>query len=304
MRFEVFKDANFLAGCLFQVVVGVGLFGTMALITPFTQHVLGYPIITAGYVLGSRGVGTMIAMIAVGRLLKYFEARTVVFVGLMLLAGTLYVMIGFTTNTSITMIVVTGIIQGMGIGFDLRRAQHRVVCDLAQPSAHQRRCAAHADPQSRLGDRHLDRDRVAHQQDHRDARATRRAHHPVQRRAAPGRPLLDTTTDQGRALIDAMLTQQATVIAYQNDFKLLMIFTLVLMPFVLIIGAAHKRQTPAKHPPARVPTPDQRFRRRELRPDFRAVLAEGRHRAVAPRLAGVLRRRRRGPRSGRSASRW
>src|SRR6185436_7696141 len=51
VRFEVFKDPNFLAGCLFMVVVGVGLFGTMALVTPFTQVLLGYPIMTAGYVL-------------------------------------------------------------------------------------------------------------------------------------------------------------------------------------------------------------------------------------------------------------
>jgi hypothetical protein len=42
-----------------------------------------------------------------------------------------------------------------------------------------------------------------------------------------------------------MLTQQASVIAYQNDFKLLMIFTLVSMPFVLLIGSSHTRRTPA-----------------------------------------------------------
>ena len=42
-----------------------------------------------------------------------------------------------------------------------------------------------------------------------------------------------------------MVTQQATVIAYQNDFKLLMIFTLISMPFVLIIGSSHTRRTPA-----------------------------------------------------------
>ena len=40
-------------------------------------------------------------------------------------------------------------------------------------------------------------------------------------------PMLSTATDQGRALLDAMLTQQATVIAYDNDFKLLMVLTLV-----------------------------------------------------------------------------
>ena len=59
VRFELFKDRNFAAGCLFMVVIGVVLFGTMALITPFTQNLLGYPIMTAGFVLGSRGVGTL-----------------------------------------------------------------------------------------------------------------------------------------------------------------------------------------------------------------------------------------------------
>ena len=44
MRFELFKDRNFVAGCLFMVVIGVMLFGTMALVTPFMQNLLGYPI--------------------------------------------------------------------------------------------------------------------------------------------------------------------------------------------------------------------------------------------------------------------
>jgi DHA2 family multidrug resistance protein len=61
-------------------------------------------------------------------------------------------------------------------------------------------------------------------------------------------PYWDTATDQGRALIDAMVTQQATVIAYQNDFKLLMIFTLILMPFALIINRTQARPVPV--PPA------------------------------------------------------
>ena len=86
MRFELFKDRNFAAACLFMVMIGVSLFGTMALITPFTQNLLGYPIMTAGFVLGSRGVGTLIAMMAVGRLLKFVEARTLVFCGLALTA--------------------------------------------------------------------------------------------------------------------------------------------------------------------------------------------------------------------------
>ena len=52
VRFDLFKDRNFVAGCLFMVVIGVVLFGTMALVTPFMQNVIGYPILTAGYPAG------------------------------------------------------------------------------------------------------------------------------------------------------------------------------------------------------------------------------------------------------------
>ena len=52
VRFELFKDRNFVGGCLFMVVIGVVLFGTMALVTPFMQHVIGYPILTAGHPAG------------------------------------------------------------------------------------------------------------------------------------------------------------------------------------------------------------------------------------------------------------
>ena len=58
-----------------MVVIGVVLFGTMALVTPFMQNVLGYPILTAGFLLAARGVGTLIAMMMVGRLMKIVEAR-------------------------------------------------------------------------------------------------------------------------------------------------------------------------------------------------------------------------------------
>ena len=51
--------------------------------------------------------------------------------------------------------------------------------------------------------------------------------------------MLDIGTDQGRAMLDAIVTQQATMIAYDNDFKLLMVLTLVSLPLVLVIGSSH-----------------------------------------------------------------
>ena len=57
--------------------------------------------------------------------------------------------------------------------------------------------------------------------------------------------MLSTATDQGRALLDAMVTQQAAVIAYQNTFKLLMVLTLISLPLVLFIGRMRAKPTGA-----------------------------------------------------------
>ena len=48
---------------------------------------------------------------------------------------------------------------------------------------------------------------------------------------------LDLATDQGRALADQMLTLQAAVLAYANDFMLLTVICVLSIPFVIAIGS-------------------------------------------------------------------
>jgi DHA2 family multidrug resistance protein len=50
--------------------------------------------------------------------------------------------------------------------------------------------------------------------------------------------VLDTGTDAGRAMLDQIVTQQASVIAYANAYRLLMVLTLAMVPLVAIIGRA------------------------------------------------------------------
>jgi DHA2 family multidrug resistance protein len=248
VRFELFADRNFAAGCLFMVVVGVGLFGTMALVTAYTQHLLGYPIMTAGYVLGSRGVGTLIAMLVVGRLLKRFEARTMVFIGLALLAVTLYVMSGFTMDTSTDMIVGTGIVQGAGIG--LVFVSLSTVSFATLPNHLRTSGAAILTLIRNLGSALGISVCISILTSKTTEMHAQLVEHitPFNDALRQAGPLLDPSTEQGRALLDHIVTQQAAVIAYQNDFKLLMLFTLVTMPFVLIIGSSHARRPAAAAP--------------------------------------------------------
>src|SRR5216684_3939535 len=60
IQFALFKDRNFIGGCVFMAVMGLVLFSTMALSSPYLQNVIGYPIITAGLLLASRGCGTFV----------------------------------------------------------------------------------------------------------------------------------------------------------------------------------------------------------------------------------------------------
>src|SRR5665213_1277524 len=111
INFAMFKDRNFVSGCVFMVVIGVVLFGTMALVTPFMQNLLGYPIQTAGFLLGSRGVGTLLTMMMAPRLMRLTETRNLILFGLLLTAGTLYEMTGWSLDVTQTTIVVLSLIH-------------------------------------------------------------------------------------------------------------------------------------------------------------------------------------------------
>ena len=52
---------------IFIFIVGVTYLASMALMTPYLQTLMGYPVVTAGIVMGPRGMGTMVCMFLVGQ---------------------------------------------------------------------------------------------------------------------------------------------------------------------------------------------------------------------------------------------
>ena len=53
--------------------------------------------------------------------------------------------------------------------------------------------------------------------------------------------ILNMTSDGGRAMMDRIVTQQATIIAYANDFKLMLVMTLLSYPLVLLIRTSRRQ---------------------------------------------------------------
>jgi len=112
----LFKDRNLVMGLIFIFIFGIVLLATMALMPPFLQNLMGYPVMTTGMVLAPRGIGTMVAMLVVGRLIERIDARYLIMVGLLLIAESMWEMSGFTTQVGIDEIIRTGVIQGLGMG--------------------------------------------------------------------------------------------------------------------------------------------------------------------------------------------
>ncbi|RYZ89327.1 MAG: DHA2 family efflux MFS transporter permease subunit, partial [Moraxellaceae bacterium] len=113
----IFKDRNFSMGLVFMFIVGIILLATMALLPPFLQNLLHYPVIDVGLVMAPRGVGVMIAMMIVGKLAGKIDPRKQVMFGLSLTAFSLWEMTLFDLNISEWDIIRTSMVQGFGLGF-------------------------------------------------------------------------------------------------------------------------------------------------------------------------------------------
>src|ERR1700734_1953712 len=112
----LFRDRNFVIGIMLIFIVGVVLLATLAMLTPYLETLMNYPVLTAGLVLAPRGVGTMAAMAIAGQLLRYIDPRPLIAAGLGITGLALYLMTGFTPDVSQATLVRTGLIQGFGIG--------------------------------------------------------------------------------------------------------------------------------------------------------------------------------------------
>jgi DHA2 family multidrug resistance protein len=251
VRFDIFKDRNYVGGCLFMIVIGLVLFGTMALVTPFMQNVLGYPILTAGFLLAARGVGTLLAMLMVGRLMKIIDARYLVLAGLLLAALTLSQMVDFSDQTSPYTIVVVSVVQGFGLG--LVFVPLSTVAFATLPGHLRTDGTAILTLVRNLGSSVGISVVIAQLTSTTSGMHARLSEFVTPFNDAltmPDAVMLNAGTELGRAMMDRLLTQQATIIAYANDFKLLMYLTLATIPLVFVIGVARVRPMAPAEPPA------------------------------------------------------
>ncbi len=111
------KDRNFVAGTIFIFFVGAILYATLALLPPMLEELFGYPVTLTGLVTAPRGIGTMVAMVLVGKLIGKVDVRLILLFGLALAAVSLWQMAHFSLLMGMQPVIVSGLIQGFGLGF-------------------------------------------------------------------------------------------------------------------------------------------------------------------------------------------
>jgi MFS transporter, DHA2 family, multidrug resistance protein len=236
VRPSLFRDRNFTAGVLFISIVGLTYYASLALQPPYLQNLMNYPIVSAGLVLGPRGVGTMGSMMIVGRLIGRVDTRYLLALGLGLTAWSFFVMTGWTPDVSQKTIVVVGIIQGIGLGFIFVPLSVVTLSTLA-PELRAEGAGLYSLSRnigSSIGisvvNSLLTRNtQVNHAEIGRNVTSVNRAFED---------PAItqfwDPISAAGRTALDAVITRQAQIIAYIDDYKLLMIATLAAIPLLII----------------------------------------------------------------------
>ncbi len=235
----LFRDWNFGVGNIFIFIVGVVLFATLALLPPLLQDLMNYPVTTTGFVTSPRGVGAFLTMALVGRLVGRVDARLLIATGLGVTALSLWLMCGFSPQMDERLVIWSGFLQGVGTGFAyvplaavsfatlaphlrnegtaifnlLRNVGSSIGIALVQAMLTRNTQTVHASLIEHIG-----------------------RYRPQLHAISPFNP----ASPHGLAALNDLVTRQAQMIAYLDDFKALLIVTLAVIPLLVILRSGRR----------------------------------------------------------------
>ena len=247
---SLFKDGNFVTATIFGFFVGILLFSTLALLPPMMENLLGYSVVTTGIVSVPRGLGSFVAMFAVGQLVQRIDVRLILLMGLGLTALSAWQMSHFTIVMSSMPIIVAGVTSGLGTGLifvplstlafaTISPAQRTEAAGLFTLSRNIGSSAGISIMTALL------------------SRNTTKIHSDLVQYIRPDNPLahppfvssaMTFANQRGLALFDGLATQQASMVAYIDDFRLMLWITLIAVPMLLIMRPPKRARSGSADP--------------------------------------------------------
>jgi DHA2 family multidrug resistance protein len=235
--YRLLKNQNYVTGLLFIFIVGLVLYATRALTPTMLEDLLDYPVATTGLVTAPAGIGTMIAMLIAGRIIGKVDLRLTLLVGFLVTAFALWEMAHYSLDLSQSDIIWPGLIQGIGTGlvFVPLSAATFATLDVQMRAQGTALYSLIRNIGSSIGISLVQTMLV---------RNTVIAHASLTERVTSANPAwnnpivasaYDTHTSGGAAFLDSAVAQQAAMIAYIDDFWLMLFLTVLVIPLLLLI---------------------------------------------------------------------
>ena len=241
----LFKDRNFATSLVFMAVTGVLLLGGLALLPPLLQNLYGYSVLQSGFLTAPRGLGTLFSMLIAGRLTGKMDARILVGAGVILMGVSLHMMTKFAIEQPSSPVIVSGIVQGLGLGLIFVPLQTLAFETLA--TRFRTTGAALLNLSRNIGGSigisvvSTELVRIT-QISHADMAAS------ITQNTLPAlnSTMMENLAPYGNAalaFINAEITRQALFIAYLDDFKLMMMVTFAVLPLLLFMKRGQRAGT-------------------------------------------------------------
>jgi DHA2 family multidrug resistance protein len=247
---RIFRDMNFVSGILVMFVVGTVLLSSSALLAPYLQTLGGYSVSDAGLLMVPRGFGTMCAMMTAGRLTNRVDPRWLMFAGVIMLAASFWEMSGWTPDVSAWSMSVTTMVQGIGLGFVFVPLQIIAFATL-DPELRTEGTALFSLMRNVGGAIGISVTSFLLAQN------TQILHARIAENVTPYNRMLQTgsaylfwNASRAKGLIglNDEITRQAQIIAYANDFKLMLIVSIPVALLLLLMRRPGRRPVPEAAP--------------------------------------------------------
>ncbi|MBV9199920.1 MAG: DHA2 family efflux MFS transporter permease subunit [Alphaproteobacteria bacterium] len=240
INLDLLKSPNFMTGTVLMFFVGGILSGTLALLPTMLQSLMNYPVFTTGLVTAPRGIGTMVAMFLVGRLINRVDNRLLILIGFLLTVLSLWQMTGFSLQMGMAPVILSGILQGFGLGCTFVPLNTLALSNLPRHILTQGTAmrSLMRNLGGSIGISSLEALLIQN---------TQVVHSRLVEHLRPDNPLAQApfltppfslTTPSGIAALNAEVTRQAEMVAYVNDYALMMVIVLLLIPLLLLVRRA------------------------------------------------------------------
>jgi MFS transporter, DHA2 family, multidrug resistance protein len=240
---KLFADRNFTVGALLYAIMGLIMYASLALLAPYLQTLMNYPVLTAGMVLAPRGAGLMLAALICGRAIGKVSARLLVGAGFLIGAVALHQMTLWTPDVPESSVVIAGFIQGISIGF--LAIPINIIAFATLPAAIRTEATSIYSLMRNLGSAIgisitgallQTNTQVNHAILAADVTPFNRA---LQVGAAAR--YWNPASMHAVAMLNEEVTRQAAIIAYVDDFKLMLVLAIVVTPLLLLTRGSPAR---------------------------------------------------------------